>query len=135
MLSGVAQREHLVLIVEDDPGMLEYLERIVRDAGFRTATAVDGVEVVEKMRRLRPAAAILDLMLPRYGGFELLFELRRGDTAEIPLIIVTARFTGPADRALIVKQPNVAVFFEKPVPPEVLVNSLHQILGTRPAVE
>ncbi len=124
--------DHTVLIVEDDPGMLEYLVRIVQEAGFRTETAVDGIEVVEKMRRLMPDIAILDLMLPRYGGFELLSELRRGVTGKIPLIIVTARFTRPEDRAKIVGQSNVAVFFEKPVPPEVLVNALHEILETKP---
>lgn len=123
---------HTVLIVEDDPGMLEYLERVVRDAGFRAITATDGLEVIEKLAKFTPDAAVLDLMLPKYGGLELLYELRRGSAARVPLIIVTARFTGASDKALIIKQPNVAAFFEKPIDAEVLVNALRHVFDKAP---
>ena len=120
-----------ILIVEDDPGMLEYFERVVREAGFGTITATDGLEVLERLKAGRPDAAVLDLMLPKYGGLELLYELRRA-AAGVPLIIVTARFTGDADRAVIVKQPNVAAFFEKPVTGEVLVSALRSVVHAGP---
>jgi DNA-binding response OmpR family regulator len=126
-------KEKLVLIVEDDPEMMDYLTQVVGGAGFKTEPATDGLVVMEKMRTFSPDAAILDLMLPKYGGLELLYELRRGATANVPLIIVTARFTGPSDRAVITKQPNVAAFFEKPVGADELLQALHGALGTGPA--
>ena len=127
-----APASKLVLIVEDDQGMQELLDRLLRDEGFRTALAYDGLDLRERLRALKPDAVLLDLMLPRYGGLELLHELRRGETAAIPLIIVTARFTGAKDRTFIIQQPNVAGFFEKPVKPKELLAKLHETLGTEP---
>jgi two-component system response regulator AdeR len=124
--------DKLVLVVEDDPGMLEYFSRIVRDEGFRVDTAMDGIKTVEKMRLRNPDVVLLDLMLPRYGGLELLLELRRGRAAAIPLIIVTARYTDPASADAILAHPSVAGFFVKPVKPELLLAALHKTLGTGP---
>ena len=118
-----------VLIVEDDASMLEYFERVVRDAGFASLTLTDGLSVLELMRRGRPDAVILDLMLPKYGGLELLKELGRGPTASIPLIIATARFTNEPERSFIVRQPNVAAFFEKPVDATELKDALARVRG------
>ena len=123
--------DKLVLIVEDDQGMREYLERVAKGEGFRTATAADGLQALKLMQELSPSVALLDLMLPRYGGFELLYELQRGAAAGVPLIIVTARFTGARDKAAISRMPNVAAFLEKPVSAEVLANALHELLGTK----
>jgi DNA-binding response OmpR family regulator len=117
-----------VLVVEDDPGMLEFLARAVRDAGYEPLTATDGLQVLELARARKPDAVVLDLMLPHYGGMELLLELRRGSTAAIPLIVVTARFTGVAERSAITAQPNVKAFFEKPVSQDELLEALRRVL-------
>lgn len=122
-----------VLIVEDDPEMLAYYKLIVGDAGFRVLTATDGLMAVETMRDSRPDAVILDLMLPRYGGIELIYELQLlAETKSTPIIVATARYTGPAARAAIVQRPNVAAFFEKPVNADALIDALHEILGGAP---
>lgn len=117
-----------VLVVEDDPGMLEYLARTVRDAGYEVLTATDGLQVLELARSRRPDAMVLDLMLPKYGGMELLLELKLSSTSAIPLIIVTARFTGVAERSAITAQPNVKAFFEKPVGHDELVAALRRVI-------
>jgi DNA-binding response OmpR family regulator len=117
-----------VLIVEDDPEMLDYIERVVRGAGFRTRTASDGLAAMQAMRNFKPDLAILDLMLPKYGGLEMLFELRIGATRDIPVIVVTARYNDAASRAVIDKLPNVAAFFEKPVSGEDLVEAVRGAL-------
>ncbi len=117
-----------VLIVEDDPEMLEYFEHVVREAGFSVLTATDGLMAIQKMRDSKPDVVILDLMLPKYGGVELLYELQTlGETRLIPLIVATARDTDDAARAAIVQRPNVAAFFEKPVSAEKLVDTLREI--------
>lgn len=123
-----APRPKTVLVVEDDPGMLEYLARTVRDAGYEVLAATDGLQVLELARRKRPHAIVLDLMLPKYGGMELLLELKLSSTATIPLIIVTARFTGVAERSAITAQPNVKAFFEKPVGHDELVAALRRVI-------
>jgi len=118
-----------VLVVEDDPEMLAYFERIVADAGYLVLKATDGLETLRIMRASKPDAVILDLMLPKYGGLELLTELRLGATKAIPVVIVTARYTDAAALAAIDKFENVVRFFEKPVSSEDLVGALREILG------
>ena len=119
-----------VLIVDDDPTMLEYLERLVRAEGFKVETASDGLEFVKKMRDLLPAAAVADLMLPKYGGLEMVRELRRGTTENIRLVIVTARYTTPEDRATLQQEPNVAAYFEKPFDAADFARAVHIACGT-----
>ena len=119
----------LVLIVDDDAGMRDVLEFAVRAEGFRAELAAGGLEAVKKMRALKPDAGIVDLMLPDYGGIELLHELRRGETGSIPLIVVTARYTSPEDRAAIMRLSNVTHYFEKPVDTDVLTRALHAALA------
>jgi DNA-binding response OmpR family regulator len=121
-----------VLIVEDDPEMLDYFERIVRDAGYRVLTATDGMTTLKIMRESKPDAVILDLMLPKYGGIELLYELQIGETKSIPVIVATARYTDSVARAAIVERPNVAAYFEKPVSPEALIKALREALDPAP---
>jgi DNA-binding response OmpR family regulator len=119
-------QKELVLIVEDDAEMRDYLQHLLRGEGFRTETSSDGLDAVEKITRTPPYAVILDLMLPRYGGLEMLAELRR-KAPGVPLIIVTARFADQQSRARIAEHPNVAGFFVKPVNTEELLASLRDL--------
>src|SRR5438105_13394137 len=85
-------QDKLIVIVDDDDSVRELLEFLVRKEGFSVETAADGEEGLETIKKLLPSLVILDLMLPRYGGFEILRQLQQGDTARIPIIIVTGRY-------------------------------------------
>jgi two-component system alkaline phosphatase synthesis response regulator PhoP len=79
-----------ILICEDEDSLRE-LVRVSLGDGYRFAEAADGIESIDRARELRPDLVILDLMLPRKSGVEVLAELRRdrsiGDT---PVVVITA---------------------------------------------
>jgi len=127
-----ADKGKLILIIDDDESVCELLEFMVVKEGFRAETALDGEEGIHKVRELLPDLVILDLMLPRYGGFEVLREMQTGATAEIPIVVVTGRYTDRSTAEMIRQESNVMDFLEKPIRPAVLAMSLHKILKTTP---
>ena len=79
-----------VLVVEDDPHSAELLSVYLEGAGYKIAVARDGVEGLELARRLRPRAVVLDILLPRIDGWDLLGRLKAdAATAESPVIVVS----------------------------------------------
>ncbi len=78
-----------VLVVEDEPALVETLEYNLRRQGYEVCTARDGLAALEVARRERPDAIILDIMLPHLDGFEVCRILRREMNA--PIIMLTAR--------------------------------------------
>lgn len=125
--------DKLVLIVDDDKEVTDMLELIVSREGFRVETAGDGLAAQQKARALLPDIIILDLMLPKSGGFETLNALQADETEEIPVIVVTGRQLDRSTSDMISQQPNVREFMQKPIKPEVLAARMHQLLRTRPA--
>jgi signal transduction histidine kinase/CheY-like chemotaxis protein len=79
-----------VLVVEDDPRSAELLTLYLESAGYRIALARDGVEGLEQARRLRPRAVVLDILLPRVDGWDLLARLKADPaTADSPVVVVS----------------------------------------------
>ena len=122
----------LVLIVDDDESVRELIDFVVKKDGFRTEKAVDGDEALKKARELSPDIILLDLMLPKLGGFEILRELQNDETVSIPIVIITGRYTERSTSEMIKQEPNVKDFIEKPLKPQVLLGVLHKLLKTRP---
>jgi two-component system phosphate regulon response regulator PhoB len=82
----------LVLIVEDEPDVTDLLVYNLQKAGYKTATAREGVTGLQKARDLLPAVVILDLMLPGLDGTEVCRQLKADSkTARIPVIMLTAK--------------------------------------------
>jgi two-component system phosphate regulon response regulator PhoB len=89
-----------ILVVEDEPDVVELLEFNLRSAGFDVVSAEDGAEGLKKARESTPALVILDLMLPEVDGLEVCKILRRHPaTAAIPIIMLTAK-ASEIDRVL-----------------------------------
>jgi DNA-binding response OmpR family regulator len=78
-----------VLVVDDDPALLETMEYSLTDRGYQVCTAADGRAAVEMARQERPDALVLDVMLPGLDGFEVCRILRREMSA--PILMLTAR--------------------------------------------
>jgi two-component system, OmpR family, response regulator len=90
MQAGRQQPEARLLVVEDEPNILELLSASLRLAGFEVATAADGSEALRAAQRHRPDLVVLDVMLPDLDGFDVARRLRSGD-ARIPVLFLTAR--------------------------------------------
>ena len=79
----------LILVVEDEPNLSQVLEAYLRRDGFRTERAADGENALRLFHEAKPDLILLDVMLPKLDGFEVLRRVRQaGDT---PVIMVTAR--------------------------------------------
>ncbi|MEO5965719.1 MAG: response regulator transcription factor, partial [Candidatus Limnocylindrales bacterium] len=78
-----------ILLVEDDPSIREVTALGLRAAGFTVTSAADGAEGLERWRDDRPDLVLLDVMLPRLDGLEVLRAIRREATT--PVVILTAR--------------------------------------------
>ena len=84
--------EPLILIVEDEPPLVEVIKYNFESAGFRTTVASDGNEALLQAEELLPELIILDWMLPERSGIEVCRELRkRKNTKATPIIMLTAR--------------------------------------------
>lgn len=77
-----------VLVVDDEPDIVDFLTTVLIDEGYATETANDGLEAMQKIAATRPSLVILDLMMPRMTGFEVLTALRDKQRGSRPSIIV-----------------------------------------------
>jgi DNA-binding response OmpR family regulator len=81
-----------ILVVDDEPDVLDLVTYNLGQAGFQTDTASDGAEALRKARSGSPDLILLDLMLPEMDGLEVCKLLRRDSkTSSIPIIMLTAR--------------------------------------------
>jgi len=81
-----------LLLVDDDVASLETMSRILEAAGWRTILAHNGVEALAVLGRTRPAAIILDLIMPEMDGFEFLQRLREDrHLKSIPVIVMSGK--------------------------------------------
>src|SRR5580692_8440612 len=81
-----------ILVVDDEPDVLDLVTYNLGQAGFQTDTAADGAEGLRKARSNAPDLILLDLMLPELDGLEVCKLLRRDSkTSAIPIIMLTAK--------------------------------------------
>jgi two-component system response regulator MtrA len=81
----------LILLVEDDRSIRDVTRMGLVDAGFTVITAADGDEAIRAFRQHAPDAVVLDVMLPRRDGLEVLRTIRQ--TSSVPVLMLTARDT------------------------------------------
>jgi DNA-binding response OmpR family regulator len=86
-----ATREVRVLIVDDDAPIRKLLERVALRAGFNVDTANDGLQALEKLQSKQYSIAIIDLMMPRLSGYDLVQKISTLDPR--PVIIVATAMT------------------------------------------
>ena len=88
-VSHEADPEPLVLVVDDEPGILDFVELGLRAEGYRVTTATSGAAALEVVRRERPDAVILDVGLPDVDGFSVVRSIRA--ETDVPIVMLTAR--------------------------------------------
>jgi len=87
-----------VLVVDDDPGILDMHSRLIEQRGLRVVTASNGHEALTLVAKQTPDLILLDLMMPEMDGFAVLDQLRaKESTRDIPVIILTAHLLSDAD--------------------------------------
>ncbi len=79
----------LILLVDDEPNIIELASMYLRQDGFRVISAGDGLTALERAAQDRPALMVLDLMLPRLDGWEVCKRIRT--ESDLPILMLTAR--------------------------------------------
>ncbi len=117
-----------VLIAEDEPSILEALDFVFQRAGWSIGSVMDGEAVVDAVRRLNPKVLVLDIMLPKRSGFEVLKQLRSDRaTAKLPVLVLTAK--GQQQDRRIAEELGADAFVTKPYSNTDVVNAVRNLLG------
>ncbi|HWR26085.1 MAG TPA: PAS domain S-box protein [Methanosarcina sp.] len=97
--TGVSPR---ILIVDDDPDIVELLSSIIKQEGYEPLCAYGGKEAIDKTMDSRPDGLILDLMMPEVTGFDVISVLKENpETVDIPIIVCTAKDLSFEERELL----------------------------------
>lgn len=114
-----------ILVVDDDPMIRDHLARILSRHDFTAVTAADGVEALELVEREKPDLIVLDVMMPRADGREVLARLRRGGNWT-PVILLTG--VGQAGTRADALDKGADDYLNKPFEPAELVARIRAVL-------
>ena len=120
--------EPLVLVCDDDPLLLDLLTYRLSGRGYRVEVAHDGDEALRRLDEEKPAAVVLDAMMPATDGYEVLRRIRGSERlADVPVIMLTARRQeGDIVGAL---KLGASDYMVKPFIPEELIARLTRLIG------
>ena len=122
-----------ILIVDDDPDLVEAVTMILRSKRFEVVAAYNGKEGIEKVKSERPDLVVLDVMMPEKDGYSVCKELKSDPQwSHIPILLLTAvvshvpttRFTQQMGM-----ETEADDYIDKPVEPEVLVKRIETLLS------
>jgi CheY-like chemotaxis protein len=109
----------LVLVADDDPDVVRIVDAHLGSDGYRRVLAFDGTRTLEEVRAQRPDVVVLDLMMPRMTGFDVLASLREMGESRPRVIVLSAR--GREDDIMRAFNLGADDFMVKPFNPQELV--------------
>jgi CheY-like chemotaxis protein len=125
-----------ILVVDDDPDIVETTKTILETAGYKVATAANGTEALAQVKSAKPDLVILDIMMDKETeGFHVSYEMKSNDeTKEIPVIVLTAvgkksgfKFAPETDEDYL----PVDAYMEKPLEPKKLLKAVADLLAKK----
>ncbi len=119
--------EHKILIIDDEPDIVAFLEESLRGLGYQVLSATDGLSGLELARRERPNLLILDLMLPKMDGYRVC-ALLKNDTrfAKIPIILFSSR--AQEEDIQLGHEMGACAYVTKPFNPQTFFTRIEEIL-------
>jgi CheY-like chemotaxis protein len=124
-----------ILIVEDEPDVMLYLNTLFEEHGYETATAANGKEGAKKVEEVQPDLICLDLLMPEKSGIALYRELKHNeDYKKIPVVMVTGfkadEFPMIDFKKFIYERsvPGPEAYIEKPIDRDRLLEAIGRIL-------
>ncbi|WP_311029557.1 response regulator transcription factor [Mesorhizobium koreense] len=122
--------KHTILVCDDDPLLVELMEFRLKAKGYDVVTAADGEEALKKMVSAKPSLVVLDAMMPRLDGFEVLGRIKDdAELADTPVIMLTAR-KGEKDIVSALER-GAEDYLVKPFIPDELLTRLSKLLARR----
>jgi len=125
-------KEAYILIVDDDPDILEGITTILETQPYRLATARDGIKCMEMIRNEKPDLLILDLLMPRMDGWGVIREMRsEPQFGDIPIMILSTVIEDASRRRYELETGmamNVQAYIQKPAKPTELIQRVEKLL-------
>ncbi len=123
-------RASKVVVIEDDPEMINLVKLILKKEGFDVTGAMGGRDGLDAIEHLNPDLVLLDLMMPDIDGWEVYQTMKANDqTKNIPVIIITAKAQS-IDKVLGLHIAKVDDYITKPFSPNELVASVRRVLAS-----
>jgi len=120
-----------ILVVDDEPDLLNFLGAFLEDNGFEVIYATNGKECLEKAKKEQPDLITLDITMPEESGVRAFRNIQEDEqTKDIPIIIITGvtpEFKQFIHTRKVVKPP--AAYMEKPVDTSTLLVKIHELIG------
>ncbi len=126
-----------ILLVDDDPDILDGLAMILEARGYEIVTAMNGVEGLASLKADKPDLMILDLLMPKMDGFAVLKELqdpRWSKYRDVPILVLTSVREEASRRRYELEtglELGVDDYIEKPAQPEVLIRRVEKLMSKR----
>ena len=123
-----------ILVVDDDPDILDAVALILESQGYEVVTARDGIEGLANLKAEQPDLMILDLMMPRMDGFAVCKELqdpRWSKYKDIPILVLTSVREEASRRRYELEtglELDVDDYVEKPMSPDVLLKRVSTLI-------
>src|ERR1700704_1141280 len=121
---GRRTRVHTILIVDDEPRILDSVRMNLELEGYQVFEATDGQDALDEGRRRLPVLVVMDVMMPEMDGFEALRELRR--FSQVPVVLLTVK----ADERDVIHGLELGAddYIGKPFSPGVLLSRIKAVL-------
>jgi CheY-like chemotaxis protein len=121
-----------VLVVDDEFGIVDVLETILTDAGYRVLTACNGKQGLERLAAETPNVVLLDFMMPILGGAAMLAVMAAEPTyRQIPVIIMSSL----GEDVVATKCTGYAAYMHKPFRAAAVLSTIAHVLGARTSSE
>jgi len=126
-----------ILVVDDDPDILDATTMILESQGYRVVTARDGIEGLAVLKAENPNLMILDLMMPKMDGFEVCKELqdpRWSKYKRVPILILTSVREEASRRRYELEtglELDVDDYIEKPMSPDLLLSRVKTLISKK----
>ena len=116
-----------ILVVEDEPGLLEVIALNLQGSGYETVTAADGLEALKQFEEKRPDLVTLDLNIPSISGFRLIRLFKQKDKT-VPVIVITAYSFEEAEEVVTAGADD---FITKPIEFPLLLSKIERALAKK----
>jgi len=125
-----SKQKIVVVVVDDDRYVLDFLKFTLEQQGFEVFAADDGEKGLGFVQAYLPVLVVLDLMLPKMDGFTILKRLaEQPETAKIPVIVVSAYAASESTRRMVQSQKNVREVFTKPLRTKEFIEKIQALVN------
>jgi phosphoribosyl 1,2-cyclic phosphodiesterase/CheY-like chemotaxis protein len=126
----MAKRKHKIFVVDDDPSLIEFYNKYFTQKGYDVISTSDSVTAIESILDVKPDCVILDVMMPRVDGYQLIKQIRaQSELARTKIVVVSAKnYDQDKERAM---EMGANGYFVKPINIETFETSVQNLIDDK----